>query len=247
MDCNERKIENLAMLLKVIKELKNVVDIYSQRFIEAIPNYGDDIFTLRKLWRKRKFDRAFKNEFDDIYKLREQLEDCLEFYHWVTTYKAGMLIKYFDSVINKAQDNSYYLSMEVTNKDGTLVNQKIINYLRNFGDDPLLSFSDFCDDKEESYHILLPKENYIKSLISSGKSICEIPVMCFPKGKKISVMDNDGNVLEQFKMFPGLEDAILKLVEYGIKNDELGKKEFVFQVSEQVGSENYQYVKRNNQ
>ena len=248
MYCNEVKIRDLEMLLKVIDELKSVINVYYQRINEIIPGYtDDDIFTPRELWRRRKLNRTFKSEFDDIYKLREELEDCLEFYRFVTTYKSGMLMKYFDTAINKVENDSYYLSMEVTNKDGVLVNQKIINYLRNFSDDPLLPFSNFCDDKEVYYHILLPKENYIKSFIFSGKSICEIPVMCFPKGEKITVMDDKGNVLEQFKKFPGLEESIFKLVEYGIKNDDLSKKEFVQKATLQDNKNNYQYVKRNNQ
>lgn len=246
MEYNRRKIENVSSLAEVIHELETVLDKFHNGINEVIPNYDNQmILSLKNMLKRNKFCHNFEEihgSLDDIF---HKLSECKELYDKATIYKSGLLIEYLYAIINQNSSDSFFLAKDVDNEKKDLLNKKIIDYLNKFGNDPLLPFCTFCDKEYRYYHLILPKEDYIKNFLSMGKSLIDIPIFCFPKGVSISILDVHQNVSIDCHELPYLEDALKNLVNYVIEHEEenVTKRESIEKMLEESKC-NYQLVKK---
>ncbi len=143
----------------------------------------------------------------------------------IIKFSPKLLLEYLQFYIQKHEQNDYQLFEDVFVGENESLNQMIRGYMVKHTNQQSYLFRNYCHDRYEHYHVLLPTSfNEKDGNLTTGDST-SFPVLCFPCQKKVSVLDLDGHLAPKFKELPYLETAIKYLVNYRIQHPEFTQKQ----------------------
>lgn len=170
--------------------------------------------------------RALKNSVrgmsQKIQDVTESVETCRTYLNELGKFSPKLLLEYISLIVNEHEQLPFVTYFNVSTSIYESMNQMLRIYMANFvTNNPNDFFRNYCSDKWGEYHLLLPE-----ALKGNWRTEFQ-PYLCFPKGKKVSVLDfEQGGILSsELSVFPYLEEEMKKLVNYRMIHSELSQKE----------------------
>ena len=149
----------------------------------------------------------------------------------LSRFSPKLLLEYILLSIEKEGKISYEFFENVYFGEYESLNQAIRQYMVSLTGDIRLSFKKYCNDMYAYYHLLLPTS------VEDSTSPNSIPVLCFPSGKKVKVLNSDFKLSSKIREFPYLESAMKELVDYRFSHPELTQKEVLSDLIQQKRQE----------
>lgn len=176
---------------------------------------------------RRKLKNSVKGMSQKIQESTESIETCRSYLNELGKFSPKLLLEYISLIVNEHEQLPFVTYFNVSTGNYESMNQMLRTYMANFvTNNPNDFFRNYCSDQWIEYHLLLPE-----ALEGNWRTEPQ-PYLCFPKGKKVSVLDfEQGGILSsKLSAFPYLEEEMKKLVNYRMIHSELSQKEVLQQM-----------------
>lgn len=156
-----------------------------------------------------------------IKEITESLNTCQTYFSYLVKFSPKLLLEYISLIVKEHEEYPFVTFFNVSTSEYESMNQMLRTYMTKFiTNNPADLFRKYCSDSWEEYHLLLPE------VLNGYYRKNSQPYLCFPKGKKVSVLDLEkGGILSsKLSAFPYLEEEMKKLVNYRMSHYDLGQK-----------------------
>lgn len=148
-----------------------------------------------------------------------------------------LLLEYVFVCMENEGKNSYEFFENVYFGEFESANQTVRQYMAQLTKNPRLLLKRYCNDEYMYYHMILPT--------SVGEFEDSVSALCFPRRKKVFVLDDNFKLSKEFQDFPYLEPAMRELVTYRFDHPDLTQKEVLIECiqkkREEIGAKTYSF------